>query len=81
VILLPLSTTIELPSFLIVDKTSDLQGITVFESGGQHLARIAAGTTNDQFREFCLTKKTVALPLNVIMVRSFMYNQNEINTK
>ncbi|KAF5344803.1 hypothetical protein D9758_014414 [Tetrapyrgos nigripes] len=68
VILLPLSTTIHLPSFLIVDKNSDLQGIEVSKSGGQYLARIAAGTTNDQFREWCLEKKTVALPLNVIMI-------------
>jgi len=69
VILLPLFTTISLPSILVVDKESDLQGIKVSESGGQYLARIAAGTTNDQFREWCLEKKTVALPLNVIMVR------------
>ncbi|KAF5346576.1 hypothetical protein D9758_013474 [Tetrapyrgos nigripes] len=68
VILLPLSTTIHLPSFLIIDKNSDLQGIKVSESGGQYLARIAAGTTNDQFREWCLKNKTVALPLNVIMI-------------
>ncbi|KAF5391481.1 hypothetical protein D9757_002438 [Collybiopsis confluens] len=68
VILLPLSTTIDLPSNLKVDKSSDLQGIEVAEEDGQYFAKIAAGTTNDQFREWCFTNKTVALPLNVIMI-------------
>ncbi|KIK54755.1 hypothetical protein GYMLUDRAFT_176806 [Collybiopsis luxurians FD-317 M1] len=68
VILLPLLTTISLPSILVVDKNSDLQGITVFEKDGQNYARIAAGTTNDQFRQWCYDKRTVALPLNVIMI-------------
>ncbi|KAE9402842.1 hypothetical protein BT96DRAFT_917943 [Gymnopus androsaceus JB14] len=68
VVLLPLSTTIDLPSVLVIDAKSDLQGINVTESNGQYLAKICAGTTNDQFREWCLKNRTVALPLNVIMV-------------
>ncbi|KIK62943.1 hypothetical protein GYMLUDRAFT_163790 [Collybiopsis luxurians FD-317 M1] len=68
VILLPLSTTNKLPSLLKVDKSSDLQGVQVIRKDDQYLAKIAAGTTNDQFREWCLDNKTVALPLNVIMI-------------
>lgn len=78
VVLLPLSSTIVLPSHLEVDKKSDLQGIEVTESNGQYLAKIAAGTTNDQFREWCFKNKTVALPLNVIMVSVSPDEQNNL---
>ncbi|KAF5356511.1 hypothetical protein D9757_008749 [Collybiopsis confluens] len=77
VILLPLSTTIDLPSVLLYDHKSDLQGVDVTQtSDGQYLAKIAAGTTNDQFREWCFKNKTVTLPLNVIMIEITLGGSN-----
>ena len=51
------------------DPTSDLQGIKVYENDkGEAVANVAAGTTNDQFRKFCLANGKVCLPFNIIMV-------------
>ncbi|KAE9405790.1 hypothetical protein BT96DRAFT_915773 [Gymnopus androsaceus JB14] len=71
VVLLPLSTTIDLPSVLVIDAKSDLQGINVTESNGQYLAKVGAGTTNNQFREWCFKNRTVALSLNVMVGITF----------
>ena len=35
---------------------------------GHAFCKVMAGVTNDQFREWCFTNKTVCIPLNVIMV-------------
>jgi hypothetical protein len=54
------------------DPNSDLHGIEIIKNAqGRPLAKIGAGTTNDQFREFCLENRKYCLPLNVIMVEVF----------
>ena len=60
VALLPLETTTEIPSHPKFYADSDLQGVEdvtptpVDGSSDFRYVRIAAGTTNDQFREWCL---------------------------
>lgn len=76
--LLPLDVVEDLPATEPpIDPSDQLQGIavvgTVVENGVEKaLCRIGAGTTNEQFRRWCLDAKGGALqwtvPLNVIMV-------------
>lgn len=75
VALLPLKTTTEIPYVPSFYRDTDLQAIDDVSVAGvdgvtQRYVRIGAGTTNDQFRQWCLDKKTVCIPFNVIMVRS-----------
>ena len=75
---LPLNVVNDLPaSEPGIDPTNELQGIevvgTITEDGAEKaLCKIGAGTTNEQFRRWCLSAKGGALqwtvPLNVIMV-------------
>lgn len=46
-----------------------LQFIEIKNASGDHAhAKIGAGTTNEQFRQWAFKNKTWTLPLNVIMV-------------
>ncbi|WP_225728944.1 MULTISPECIES: FAD-binding protein [unclassified Nocardia] len=76
--LLPLREAEQIPSFPTpLDPANELQGInivgTIAEDGvTKALCRIGAGTTNEQFRQWCLSDSggrwQWTLPLNVIMV-------------
>ena len=73
---LPYDTLVDLP---YKDPPSDwkteLSGISPVASvagrvppEGHAFYKIMAGTTNEQFRQWCFDNKTFCLPLNVIMV-------------
>ena len=54
-----------------IDKSSEFQGISLV--GNQNLQQhplvvVKTGTTNEQFRRWCLKNKSVCLPFNVLMV-------------
>jgi len=80
VMFLPYKTLVDLPyqdpspSF----KT-ELSGITAVASvagrsslPGHGFYKIMAGTTNEQFRQWCFDSKKFCLPLNVIMVEVYV---------
>lgn len=57
------------------DWKSELLGIEIVPEvagktapAGHSFCKIMAGTTNDQFRQWCFDHKTWCIPLNVIMV-------------
>jgi hypothetical protein len=51
-----------------IDPNSEFEGISLLTTSPHPLVAIKAGTTNEQFRRWCLANKTVCLPFNVIMV-------------
>lgn len=51
-----------------INPNSELEGITLLDHPSHPLVAVKAGTTNEQFRRWCLANKSVCLPLNVIMV-------------
>ena len=66
--LLPLNISTDLHTFYFGgDPDSDLHGVQIVDEA-QNLVKVGAGTTNDQFRIWCLDQKRFCLPLNVIMV-------------
>ena len=73
---LPHDTLVELPfRNPSADWKTELSGITLVPlvagkpaPPGHAYCKIMAGTTNDQFRQWCYNEKKFCLPLNVIMV-------------
>lgn len=70
--LLPLWKSTVIPSSEPgINPNSEFEGITLLTPNSPNqspLVIIKAGTTNEQFRRWCLASKRVCLPLNVIMV-------------
>ena len=73
---LPYDTLVELPYKIPpADWVTELSGISPVATVAGQLAppghayyKIMAGTTNDQYRQWCFDNKKACLPLNVIMV-------------
>ena len=67
---LPNTAALPLPQ----DPPTELESIEFTSDpplpGGKRLVRIGAATTNERLRRWCLDKKLVTLPLNVIMVET-----------
>lgn len=76
IMFLPYDTLVELPyKEPPSDWATELSGITHIAAvagkpapPGHGYYKIMAGTTNDQFRQWCFDNKKACLPLNVIMV-------------
>ena len=70
--LIPLDQATVLPaSEPDINSNSEFEGITLLTDPATSLhplVAIKSGTTNEQFRRWCLDKKKVCLPFNVIMV-------------